>query len=140
MAYQKTILGLAEAQKAVELMVAEAMKAPDRPLSFAIADDHGDLVLFVRMDRCALLSQGVAKQKAYTSARIGAESGGFGKAISDRGWSVSDFGDANLLGIQGGVPIKDKDGVTIGGIGVSGRAASEDEEIAKIGLQAFAGL
>ncbi len=45
-----------------------------------------------------------------------------------------------MLGIPGGVPIKDSNGVTIGGIGVSGRMASEDEDIAKIGLQAFAGL
>ena len=51
--------------------------------------------------------------------------------------SAAEFGDPNLLALQGGVVIPGPEGTALGGIGVSGLTAEEDEQIAKVGLQAI---
>jgi len=51
---------------------------------------------------------------------------------------VTEFGDPNLIALQGGVAITNPaDQSVLGGIGVSGLTAEEDEAIAKIGLKAI---
>ena len=55
------------------------------------------------------------------------------------GRSTADLGDPDLIGVQGGVAILSADGAALGGIGVSGLAADEDEAIARIGLRAITG-
>jgi len=55
------------------------------------------------------------------------------------GRSAVEFGDPNLLAVQGGVTIIAADGTPLGGIGVSGLAAEEDEAIARAGLSAVTG-
>ena len=51
---------------------------------------------------------------------------------------MTEFGDPNLLALQGGVVILNPaDQSVLGGIGVSGLAAEEDEAIARIGLKAI---
>jgi uncharacterized protein GlcG (DUF336 family) len=53
---------------------------------------------------------------------------------------VTEFGDPNLIALQGGVVIiNPADQSVLGGIGVSGLAAEEDEALAKMGLKAIAG-
>jgi uncharacterized protein GlcG (DUF336 family) len=138
-AYSKIVIGLNEARKTLDTMLAEAQKDP-RPLAFAICDEYGDLIVYAHMDRCPVLSQAVAKKKAYTAARMRASTGPWGEAVKKASWQVIDFGDADLIGIHGGLPIKDKDGNVIGGIGVSGRKALEDEAVAQIGLDALTAL
>jgi uncharacterized protein GlcG (DUF336 family) len=55
------------------------------------------------------------------------------------GRSAVEFGDPNLIGVQGGVTIAAADGSPLGGIGVSGLAAEEDEAIARMGLGVITG-
>ena len=44
MPYQKAMLSLDDARQAMERMLQEALKAPNRPVAIAICDDQGELV------------------------------------------------------------------------------------------------
>ena len=139
MPYQKAMLSLDDARQAMERMLEEALKAPNRPVAIAICDDQGELVAFVRMDRCAPLPLTIARKKAYTAARTRSDTKAFADRLKSMGRSTVDLGDPNLIGVQGGVAIVSADGNALGGIGVSGLAAEEDEAIARVGLRAIGG-
>jgi uncharacterized protein GlcG (DUF336 family) len=139
MPYQKPVLGLEDARKAMARMLEEAGKAPNRPVAIAICDDQGELVAFARMDKCAPLPLTIARKKAYTAARTRSDSKAFGDRLKGMGRSAVEFGDPNLIGVQGGVTIAAADGSPLGGIGVSGLAAEEDEAIARMGLGVITG-
>ncbi len=139
MPYQKPILSLDDARRAMERMLQEALKAPNRPVAIAICDDQGELVAFARMDKCAPLPLTVARKKAYTAARTRSDTKAFADRLKGMSRSVVEFGDPNLIAVQGGVAIIAPDGNPLGGIGVSGLAAEEDEAIAKAGLSAIVG-
>lgn len=134
MPYQKPVLSLEDARKAMARMLEEAGKAPNRPVAIAICDDQGELVAFARMDKCAPLPLTIARKKAYTAARTRSDSKAFGDRLKGMGRSAVEFGDPNLIGVQGGVTVAAADGSPLGGIGVSGLAAEEDEAIARLGL------
>jgi glc operon protein GlcG len=139
MPYQKAVLSLDDARRAMERMLQEALKAPTRPVAIAICDDQGELVAFTRMDKCAPLPLTVARKKAYTAARTRSDTKAFADRLKGMGRSGVEFGDPNLLAVQGGVAIIGTDGTPLGGIGVSGLAAEEDEAIARVGLSAITG-
>ena len=51
---------------------------------------------------------------------------------------MAEMGDANLAAVQGGlVVLHSGTGTVMGGIGVSGLTAQEDEDIARLGLRAL---
>jgi glc operon protein GlcG len=139
MPYQKTVLSLDDARRAMERMLQEALKAPSRPVAIAICDDQGELVTFARMDKCPPLPLTVARKKAYTAARTRNDTKAFSDRLKNMGRSAVEFGDPNLLAVQGGVAIIAADGTALGGIGVSGLAAEEDEAIARVGLREITG-
>lgn len=139
MPYQRFVLSLEDAQKAMAAMLEEAIKAPNRPVAIAICDDQGELVAFCRMDKCAPLPLDIARKKAYTAARTRSDTKAFAERLKGIGRLVMELGDPNLIGVQGGVTIAAADGNPLGGIGVSGLAAEEDEAIAKIGLAKITG-
>jgi uncharacterized protein GlcG (DUF336 family) len=124
----------------MDRMLREATKTPNRPLAIAICDDQGELVTFARMDRCAPQPPVVARKKAYTAARTRTDTKVYADRLKSQGRSVTEFGDPNLLAAQGGVVITNPaDQSVLGGIGVSGLTAEEDEARARIGLSAIVG-
>jgi uncharacterized protein GlcG (DUF336 family) len=140
MPYQKAVLSLDDARNAMDRMLREATKTPNRPLAIAICDDQGELVTFARMDRCAPQPPVVARKKAYTAARTRTDTKVYADRLKSQGRSVTEFGDPNLLAAQGGVVITNPaDQSVLGGIGVSGLTAEEDEALARIGLSAIVG-
>jgi uncharacterized protein GlcG (DUF336 family) len=65
--YQKQMLSLSQCQEAMNAMVAEFNKDPNRrPVDMAIVDDMGNLLAYTRMDRCVRPT--FALSKAYTSS------------------------------------------------------------------------
>ena len=135
--YEKTMVGLKEARQAVQAMLDEALKEPDRPVAMAVVDDDGSLVAFARTDQCRSLPKQIAFKKAYTSAIMRSDTGALAERMQQTGRSAADFGDPNLIFLQGGVVIQRADGISLGGIGVSGLRAEEDEAIARLGLNAM---
>ena len=140
MPYQKAALSLEEARRAMDSMLQEANKQPNRPVAIAIVDDQGELIAYARMDRTAPQPPIIARKKAYTAARTRSDTLAYAERLKSQGRSVTEFGDPNLIALQGGVVITNpSDGSVLGGIGVSGLAAEEDEAIARVGLKAIAG-
>ena len=136
--YEKPMLSLGGVQKAMTAMLAKANEEPDRPLAIAIVDDVGDLVSYTRMDRCRKIPQRMAIRKAYTCALSGQDSKDYAARLKDQGRTVAEMGDPMLAAVQGGVVVlHPQTGAILGGIGVSGLAAQEDEDIANLGLQAL---
>ena len=99
-------------------------------VSVAVVDAHGDLVTFGRMDEATIQSGVMARAKAYTAARERIPSSQVGlwahQTEKDMGYWV----DPQITGMAGGVPILVNQQVT-GGLGVSGLAEAEDENLAQ---------
>ena len=136
--YDKPMISLDQVQRAMSTMLAKANEQPDQPLAIAVVDDVGDLVSYARMDRCRKIPQRMAIRKAYTCALSGQDSKDYAARLKEQGRTVAEMGDPMLAAVQGGVVVlHPQTGSILGGIGVSGLAAQDDEDIARIGLQAL---
>ena len=143
--YQREVLGLEEVRVAIDAVLAEASKEPDRPVAVAVVDDRGDLIYFARMDKSVPLVSHMAIHKAYTAARMRRHTLAFKEWMRQFDWHLGVWDDNSLTEVQGGVcitkPAAQENaqglGTVLGGIGVSGRAAEEDEQLAFVGLGAL---
>jgi glc operon protein GlcG len=123
-----------EAMRAVELIVEKASQMKKAAV-VAIADAHGDLIYFVRMDGAPVSSIRIAINKAWTAARERKPT----KEIGEKGHDIAYYGDPNYVGWGGGVPVW-KDGAVIGAVAVSGLSSIEDVALAELGVQVIAGM
>jgi glc operon protein GlcG len=134
--YDKKILGLADARKTIDTVLAIAGNDGGGPIVVTVVDPHGDAIAFARMDGAGHLPRSMAARKAYTSARMGADSGAYGERMVQAGIDLKDLGDPNVTGFAGAVCLR-VDGQVVGAIGVSGRSAEHDEELAREGAAAI---
>ena len=136
--FEESVIGLDEALKAMQAMLEQAMKEPERPIAIAIVDANGKLVQYARMDRCRALPQQIAFKKAYTAAVMRSDTSALAERFQSMGRNISDFGDPNMLALQGGVLVlRPGDEACLGAVGVSGLSAQEDEDLARLGVQAM---
>lgn len=136
--YQKPMLSLEQTRQAMNAMLDKATREPDRPLAIAIVDDQGKLLSYAKMDNCRATPQRMAVSKAYTSALSGQNSLDYAERLKGQGRSVADMGDPALVAVQGAVAVLHPGtGAVLGAIGVSGLSAQEDEDLAKLGLDAL---
>ncbi len=130
-------LNLEEAKTAVEAMLQAATEQPGQPVGMAVVDSRGELISFARMDGANSFNQKIAIRKAYTAAVVGVDTGLFGQFLPSLNMNITDFGEIDISIVPGGVCVRTADGATIlGGIGVSGRVAQEDEALCKVGAAA----
>jgi glc operon protein GlcG len=134
--YQTYHLSHTDALKIVAAIQAELEKT-NRAAAIAVADAHGELIAFLRLDGCKLPSLTIAINKAFTAAREGAESKNIGQRSREEGFPMTNFGDLRYTGWGGGVPITYQ-GKVIGAVGVSGVPEAEDMALAQLGVQVFA--
>ncbi|HRH86147.1 MAG TPA: heme-binding protein [Rubrivivax sp.] len=130
------VIDAAAAAAAVQAAVAKAGELGIR-INAAVTDGSGVLAAFLRMPGAFVHSVDIAIDKAYTAAS-------FGFATSQ--WPQILAGDEALrLGLPlrprlvvfgGGLPMRDGEQL-IGGIGVSGGSAEQDEACARAGLAAI---
>ena len=133
---EKPFIDFEQAQAAMKAIIDEATKPGGMPVAIAIVDDAGNTVAYAQMDHVRLYARRHAFRKAYTAAIMGMDTGAHGAQLKERGRTVSDYGDPNLTPGEGGVVVKSKDGIIMGGIGVGGYLV-RDEELAGIGLNAM---
>lgn len=124
-----------EANQLVQEIVAELVKR-NKIGVVAVADSHGELLAFLRMDGAKLPSITIAQNKAWTAARSQKNTLELGKSIKDlaKGYDISYYGDPKFTGFGGGVPVW-KEGKVIGSVAVSGLSQEEDEEVALVGVE-----
>jgi len=109
-------------------------------MNIAVADDGANLVAFERMDGAFLGSVYISQRKAMTSANFPASTRFFSElAFGKEGKPATVPGIAEVPGIiafAGGLPILTANKAQIGGLGVSGGTADQDEQCAQAGLDA----
>ncbi len=136
--YQRPTLSLSQTRNAMNAMLDKAMQEPNRPLAVAIVDETGKMLSYARMDNCRALPQRMAISKAYTSAMSGSDSNAYAERLKNDGRNIADFGDPALVAVQGAVVVRDPESdVVLGAIGVSGLSAQEDEDLARLGMNAL---
>ena len=106
-------------------------------INVAITDSSGVLAGFLRMPGAFLHSIDIAIDKAYTSASFGFPTSQWLKILEgDPALTAGLPLRPRLVIFGGGLPIVEN-GIRIGGIGVSGGSAEQDEECARAGLKAI---
>lgn len=108
----------------------EAEATGGAPVCFAVADRAGDTAAFLRMDGTPERAVALAKNKAYTSFRMGCTTAAFHDRLLREQLFLADFCDPRFTTLAGGVPILDGQGACIGGIGISGRKPEDDAALA----------
>lgn len=107
------------------------------PMVISICDESGILKAYERMDGAALLSVGIAQDKAYTAVSFGMPSHEWHEFIkNDPPLADGIIKTDRLVVFGGGYPIIVDDEV-VGGIGVSGGHYSDDMKVALAGLAAL---
>ena len=106
-------------------------------MNIAIVDAGANLKVFARMDGAWLGSIDISIKKAKTARYFDFPTGEIGK-LSQPGGPLYGIEHSNggLISFPGGIPIKNKEGVVIGAIGVSGSTLENDHAIAEAGLKA----
>ncbi|HZW94086.1 MAG TPA: heme-binding protein [Candidatus Eremiobacteraceae bacterium] len=128
-----------EAQRAVDLIVEKASQM-QKAAAIAVADAHGDLIYFVRMDGAPVSSIHIAMNKAWTAARERKPTKEIGDKVKhpEKGHDIAYYGDPKYVGWGGGLPIS-KNGEVVGAIAVSGLSSNEDIALATLGVDLIAG-
>ena len=104
-------------------------------INVAVVDGSGTLMAFLRMNGAFLHSIDIAIDKAYTAASFGFPTSKWGGVIGDDELLRIGLNQRKRLVLfGGGLPLVDE-GQRIGGIGVSGGSAEQDEACARAGLK-----
>jgi glc operon protein GlcG len=124
-----------EAKRAVDLIVEKALKTK-RAVAVAVADPHGELIAFARMDGAPVSSIRIAMNKAWTAARARKATQEIGEKVRhpEKGHDIAYYGDSRFVGWGGGIPVW-KNGEVAGAVAVSGLSSSEDVGLANLGAE-----
>lgn len=125
----------AEAQRIIGFIVEKAEQM-QKSVAIAVADAHGELIAFARMDGVPLPSIAIAMNKAWTAARTGKTTQEIGEKVRhpQKGHDIAYYGDPRFVGWGGGVPVR-RDGEVAGAVAVSGLSSKEDSELASLGAE-----
>jgi glc operon protein GlcG len=123
----------AEATRAVDLIVEQAVQMK-KAIVVAVADCHGELIAFARMDAAPISSIVIAMNKAWTAARVGKPTKEIGEKVRhpEKGHDISYYGDPRFVGWGGGIPVI-QNGEVVGAVAVSGLSSNEDATLAQLG-------
>lgn len=123
----------------MQMLQAAVSKAKELGIrvNVAIMDSGANLKAFLRMDEAPLLSETIARNKAYTAASFGLATDEWYTLIKDDPSLLHGIVHTDRLVIfGGGLPIK-SEGYLVGGIGVSGGTSEEDIQCAQAALDLF---
>jgi len=127
-----------EAKRAVDLIVEKALQM-QKAAAIVVADAHGDLICFARMDGAPVSSIHIAMNKAWTAARERKPTKEIGDKVKhpEKGHDIAYYGDPKYVGWGGGIPVW-KDGEVVGAVAVSGLSSNEDIALAMLGVELIA--
>lgn len=131
-------LDYSEARRAADLILEKAVQMKKSAV-VAVADAHGDLICFARMDGAPVSSILIAINKAWTAARERKPTREIGEKIKhpEKGHDIAYYGDPNYVGWGGGIPVR-KNGEVVGAVAVSGLSSTEDITLATLGVELLA--
>lgn len=129
-------LSESEAEAAIKA-VRDQLKTEGKTAVVAVADSHGELLAFLRLDGAKRAPIQIAINKAYTAARERCATIEIGRRVRDSqsGFDIAYYGDARYVGWGGGIPVV-HEGAVLGAVGVSGLPEQEDMRLAALGVSA----
>ncbi len=129
-----------EAKRIIDRIVERASEM-QKAAVIAVADSHGELIAFARMDGAPISSIRIAANKAWTAARERKPTKEIGEKVRhpEKGHDIAYYGDPRFVGWGGGIPIW-KEGEVVGAVAVSGLSSTEDIVLATLGLESIADL
>lgn len=132
-------LEYSDAQKIIDLIVEKALQM-QKAAVIAVADSHGELIAFARMDGAPISSIRIAANKAWTAARERKPTKDIGEKVRhpEKGHDIAYYGDPKFVGWGGGIPVW-RAGQVVGAVAVSGLTSSEDIVLATLGVDLLAG-
>lgn len=130
-------LTLAEAQA----VIASAQKRADeigQPMNIAVVDGGGNLIAHVRQDGAWIGSIEISINKAWTSRAFDIETKKLGANAQpgDLFFGIHTTNSGRVAIFAGGLPLT-RNGVVVGGIGVSGGSGEQDQSVAEFGAAAL---
>ncbi|MFZ6712470.1 GlcG/HbpS family heme-binding protein [Undibacterium sp. TC9W] len=124
-----------DAAQALIIAASAAARDIGIDVTIAVTDNAGHLKAFERADSAAFLTVDVAIDKAWTAASFGLPTHTWTAIISND--VVAQLAHRpRLVAVGGGCPIVEN-GKVIGGIGISGGNALQDQQAAEIALAAL---
>lgn len=129
-----------QAQAVIDGAAAKALEL-GLPVIVAVLDAGAHLKAFRRMDGAVLASIDIAISKARTAVLF--------QANSEAVWEYCQPGapapcleltNGGLAPFGGGIPIRSREGIVIGALGVSGGTVAQDMEVAQAALASFENL
>ena len=131
-------LDYSDAKRALDLIIDRA-QALRKAVAIAIADSHGELIAFARMDGVPLPSITIAINKACTAARTGQPTREIGEKVKhpEKGHDIAYYGDSRFVGWGGGIPVL-RNGEVVGAVAVSGLSSAEDADLATLAAELIA--
>lgn len=123
-------LPLSEAEEVVEAVLLAGQEI-GKALSVAVVDAGGYLLVAKRSDGARAMTPSIAIAKAYSAAIMERPS------LMLRKWAdsnpvffnqVAQMGHQPIIPTEGGVPVK-RDGEILGGLGIAGGTAGEDQQL-----------
>jgi uncharacterized protein GlcG (DUF336 family) len=131
-------LPLATAERIVDEALAAGAEAGLLPLTVAVLDVGGNIVLVKRQDGSGNLRADIALGKAWGALGMGIA----GRTIRDRlkdrpafQAALAAASQGRFIPVPGGVLALDGEGQVIGAVGISGDASDKDEYAAIMGVQ-----
>ncbi|KAF1952323.1 DUF336-domain-containing protein [Byssothecium circinans] len=130
------ILTLSGARTALSAAEARAHSI-NVPMNIAIVDSSCHLLAFSRMEGAKITSINIAIDKAFTAAGHRAPTSIYKENVWPGGpaYGIGNSNGGRFMTIAGGVPIL-KDGAVVGAVGCSTGLPSQDEDVARAGVQA----
>jgi glc operon protein GlcG len=131
-------LTLAAADKIADAVLATGTAEKLLPLTVAVLDSGGTLVVLKRGDGCGILRGDIAIGKAWGALGMGISSRTIRDRLKERvafQASLAAASHGRFVATPGGVLILAADGSVIGAVGVSGDASDRDEYAAIIAIQ-----
>ena len=122
-------------------VIAAAEKRADeigQPMNIAVVDGGGNLIAHVRQDGAWMGSIDISISKAWTSRAFDIQT----KDLGDNSQPTQQFfgihttNGGKVAIFAGGVPLL-RDGVVVGGLGVSGGSGEQDQTVAEAGAAAL---
>ncbi len=128
-----------EAKQIIDRIVEKALQQKKAAV-IAVADSHGELIAFARMDGAPVSSIRIAANKAWTAARERKSTQDIGDRVRhpENGHDIAYYGDPKFVGWGGGIPVW-RDGEVVGAVAVSGLSSSEDVVLATLGAELVPG-
>jgi uncharacterized protein GlcG (DUF336 family) len=132
-------LNLAKCRKIVRAAFAKGRELELQPLAIIVLDSGGNVLAFERQDGAAVGRFQIAQGKANAAVMMGVPSSKLMERAEQQAYFVNALNgayDGNFIPVPGGVLVKDKKGIIMGAVGVTGDTSENDALCAIAGIEA----